>query len=309
MQKQILMTGLLVVGLATSAWAATPGTAALDPFDLGTSAAISAMGGASAAAPGGLWSLGFNPAGLADVNERQIGGTYLKWIEGSNVSYGAVALPPGFALGAIGWDQGSIKTTSGYAWENTNEKVSDFGAIAGYGTKLPSTLANVSVGISGQFWQKNYAGSKASTFGVNFGGRYMAMEDQLTVGAYVQNIGPAIKFETDEEDKQPMTMTGGLGWMMKKADSQMLRFGAMADVVKPLDQGVYFAAGAQVILQDILSLRGGLSTVNEETTPTFGVGILYKAFGFDYSFANIMVNDESLATHRISISFALVSGQ
>lgn len=308
MQKQILMTGLLVVGLATSAWAMTPGTVASDPFDLGTSAAISAMGGASAAAPGGLWALGFNPAGLADINERRIGGTYLKWIESSSVSYGAVALPPGFAIGAVGFDQGNIKPSEGY-FESGSEKVSDFGAIAGYGTKLPEKLANVSVGISGQFWQKNYAGSKASTFGVNLGGRYMAMEDQLTVGAYVQNLGPAIKFETAEEDKQPMTMTGGVGWMMKKADGQMVRFGVMADVVKPLDQSVYFAAGGQVILQDILSLRAGVNTVNEETTPTFGVGILYKAFGFDYSFANIKLMDESLATHRMSISFGLGSGQ
>jgi hypothetical protein len=301
MQKQILMTGLLVVGLATSAWAKTPGTVASDPFDLGTSAAISAMGGASAAAPGGLWALGFNPAGLADINERRIGGTYLKWIEGSNVSYGAVALPPGFALGAVGWDQGSIKLTDGY-FQSSSEKVSDFGAIAGYGTKLPEKLSNVSVGISGQFWQKNYAGFKASTFGVNLGGRYLAMEDQLTVGAYVQNLGPSIKFET-LEDKQPMTMAGGLGWMMKKADGQMVRFGVMADVVKPLDQGVYVAAGGQVILQDILSLRAGVCTVNE------GVGVMYKAFGFDYSFANVKLMDESIATHRMSISFGLGSSQ
>ena len=308
MRKHILMAGLLVVGLATSAWATTPGTVASDPFDLGTSAAISAMGGASAAAPGGLWALGYNPAGLADINERRIGGTYLKWIENSSVAYGAVALPPGFAVGAVGFDQGSI-TPSDEFFQSGSDRVSDFGAIAGYGTKLPEKWSKVSLGITGQYWQKNYAGIKASTFAVNLGGRYMAMEDQLTVGAYVQNLGPSIKFETSEEDKQPMTMAGGLGWMMKKADSQMARFGVMADVVKPLDQDVYLAAGGQVILQDILSLRAGVSTANKETTPTFGVGVMYKGFGFDYSFANIKLMDESLATHRMSISFGLGSGQ
>jgi len=144
---------------------------------------------------------------------------------------------------------------------------------------------------------------------VNLGGRYMAMEDQFTVGAYVQNLGPSLKFETAEEDKQPMTITGGLGWMMKKTDKQIARVGLLADVIKPTDQDVYFAAGGQLMLQEILALRAGISTANDETTPTFGVGLAYKAFGFDYSFANVKLMDESIATHRMSISFGLGNSQ
>ena len=307
MKRHFLVASLLVVGLATSAWASSPGTVATDPFDLGTSAAISAMGGASAAAPGGLWSLGYNPAGLADVSERRIGGTYLKWIENSSVAYGAVALPPGFAAGIVGWDQGTITPSEGF-FENGSERVSDFGAIAGYGAKLPGTWSKLSLGVTGQYWQKNYAGLKASTFAVNFGGRYMAVDDQLSVGVYVQNLGPSLKFETSEEDKQPMTMAGGLGWMMKKADKQIVRFGVMADVVKPVDQDVYFAGGGQLILQDLLALRVGVNNANKETNPTFGAGIMYKAFGFDYSFSNVKLMDENVATHRLSISFGLGGG-
>ena len=202
MNRKSLWAALLIVGFAVPVWAETPGSVALDPFDLGTSAATTGIGGASAAAPGGLWSLGYNPAGLAGLNERWVGGSYLKWIEESWISYGAVALPPGFAVGLLGFDQGSITHTEDF-FADGSDKVGEFGVIAGYGTALPGDLSNLSLGVSGQFWQKNYAGLHASTFAVNVGGQLALLDKQFTLGAYAQNLGPSLKFETSEEDKQP----------------------------------------------------------------------------------------------------------
>jgi hypothetical protein len=254
MTKRCLWATMLMLVLTTSAGAQTPGSVALDPFDFGTAAAITGVGGASAAAPCGLWSLGYNPAGLAGVTEAWFGASYLRWIEGSWNSYGVVALPPGFAVGLLGFDQGAITKTEGF-FEDGSAEVSDFGARAGYGTRLPGSLSNLSLGISGQFWQKNLAGIRGSTFGVNGGGQLALMEDQLTIGAYVKNLGPAIRFETTEEDRQPLTIAAGAGWLTKKAESRFVRLGLMADVVKPNDREVYFAGGGQVLLGDLSLYR------------------------------------------------------
>ena len=206
MKRYGVLMSLLVVGLAQSAWAASPGTVLIDPFDPGVSAAVSGMGGASSTM-GGLWALTYNPAGLADVKDRpeatfyefQVGASYLKWFEDQAVGYGTVALPPGFALGVANFDQGQITSQTGFFTGGT-EKISDFGIIGGYGTALPGQMSNVDVGISAQFWQRNLASFKASTFAVNLGARAMFLEKQFAVGAYVQNLGPSLKFETSEED-------------------------------------------------------------------------------------------------------------
>jgi hypothetical protein len=301
MYTKVIWTGLLMIGLAASAWAATPGTVAEDPFDLGTSAAIAGMGGASAAAPGGLWSLGYNPAGLSDVTEWRIGGSYFNWIESSSVSYGAFGAPPGFAGGILSFDQGSI-TLSDQFFTTTTEKVNDFGAIAGYGARLPGNLSALRLGLSAQYWQKNLAGIKAGTFAVNLGGMYSVIKDQLTLGAYVQNLGPALKFETAEEDKQPMTIAGGAMWSMKSKDAPV-HVSLLADVLKPTDRDVIFAGGGQLVLRKVLALRAGANNYAEKTSPTFGAGIMYKSFGFDYAYGTLSLLDQDTAIHRVSLGF------
>jgi len=309
MKRHAIFASLLAVGLATSAWAATPGTVAIDPFDLGTSASIAGVGGASSTV-GGLWSLAHNPAGLADIKhepkvsfyEFQVGVSYLRWFEEQSVGYGALALPPGFAIGAANFDQGTITTTNGFLAGPT-EKVSDFGAIAGYGTSLPGVWSNVSVGVSAQYWQRNLAEFKASTFAVNLGARVFLLDQQLAFGAYVQNLGPSLKFETEEKDKQPLGVTVGAAWAMPA--TKPVRVRVVADVVKPRDQDVFGAGGAELILQDVLALRGGLSSARDKTHPTFGVGVNYAGFSFDYAYAQVSLLSEDIGTHLVSLSFGL----
>ncbi len=295
---------LATVLWATVAWGATTGTVATDPFDLGTSAALSAMGGVGVAAPAGLWSLAYNPAGLADVGEREVGATYLSWIENTSMSFGAVALPPGFGAGIVGFDQGSITTSDGFLTGST-ERISDFGAIAGYGTALPGRYSMVRLGVAAQYWQKNLASVKASTFAVNLGTRVVLLDERLALGATVQNLGPPFKFETSEEDKQPMAMIVGAGWTMPPGTALPVGLGFYADGVKAIERNAYFAGGCEVKVQQILALRAGVNTSGEKTEPTYGVGISYRGYGIDYSYASVSLLDENVGTHRVSLHAGL----
>jgi len=302
MKSHIAWVAVLLAGLAVNAWADTPGTVAEDPFDLGTSAAIMGMGGASAAAPGGLWSLGYNPAGLAEITDWRVGLSYFNWIASTSVAYGAIGAPRGFAGGIVSFDQGSITISDQFATAGT-EQVRDFGAIAGYGTKLPGSLSPIRVGLSAQYWQKNLAGIRAGTFGLNLGAAYQMLDDQVTVGAYVQNLGPSLKFETTEEDQQPTAVSGGVHWAMKKSENQVVRFGVLADAIKPRSRDMLFAGGGQIIFNDMLSLRAGANNFGDKTRLTYGAGISYKSFGFDYAYGTVGLLETDTSIHRISFGF------
>jgi hypothetical protein len=299
---------VLLAGVTVSAWADTPGTVAEDPFDLGTSAAIMGMGGASAAAPGGLWSLGYNPAGLADVAEWRFGLSYFNWIASSSVAYGSIGSPSGSAIGVVNFDQGSITVSDQFATMGS-ASVRDFGAIAGYGTELPGDFSAVRVGISAQYWQKNLAGTTAGTFCLNLGAAVRILEDQLTVGAYAQNLGPALKFETAEEDEQPLAFAGGVHWAMKRSEDQMVRLELLADVIKPRALDVQLAGGGQIVLNDLVALRAGANTFGEKTHPTFGLGISYKSFTFDYAFGTVGLLETDTTIHRVSFGFGPLLAQ
>lgn len=300
--RHMAWVALLLAGLAGNAWAETPGTVAQDPFDLGTSAAIMGMGGASTAAPGGLWSLGHNPAGLAEITDWRFGVSYFNWIASTSVAYGAVGAPPGFAAGIVNFDQGSVTLSDQFA-ATGSEGVRDVGVIAGYGAKLPGDLSMIRVGAAAQYWQKNLAGTTASTFGMNLGAAMKLLQDQLTLGAYVQNLGPAMRFETAAEDQQPTTVSGGVHWAMKASEEQMIRLELLADVVKPRTLDVQFAGGGQVVIADLLALRAGVNDFGDKARPTFGAGISYKSFGFDYAYGTVGLLDTDTAIHRVSFAF------
>lgn len=300
---RVLFGAAVLAVCAGAVQAESPGTVASDPFDLGTSAAVAGMGGA-ASVETGIWSLGYNPAGLAEANEWRLGGTYFQWIENSSLSYGTASFPAGFAIGLLGFDLGTINTSDGFFGEGSM-KVSDFGAIAGYGAKLPGQWSSIRLGLSAQYWQKNYAGFKASTFAVNLGGTYSAFAERLTVGAYVQNLGSSVKFET-EEDEQPMTLAAGAGWQMGRQEKWPMTVRFVGDVIKPTDQDLVFAGGSEVVLKDVLALRAGVTTIDDETTPTFGTGVMYRSFTFDYAYATVKLLDDDTATHRLSVSFGAI---
>jgi hypothetical protein len=294
------------MGVASSAWGSGAGTVATGPFDLGTSAVIAGTGGA-AATVGGLWSLTYNPAGLADVKyqpsvnfyEFQVGASYLKWFEDQSVAYGAVALPPGFAVGVANFDQGTITTSTGFV-SGATARVSDFGAIAGWGTTLPGS--QVSVGLAAQYWQRNLASYKASTFAINLGTRVLLFHQQVAVGAYVKNLGPSLNFETSEHDDQPLAGTLGASWT--KPDAKSLGLRVVADMTKPKDNGIFAAGGVEATLQKVLMVRAGFNSSRAKTEPTFGVGLAYGGFTFDYAYSDVNLLDEQVATHMVSIRFS-----
>ena len=87
----ILVAAMLVSSVA---WAGDgkAGSTYLDVFAIGVGAGPSAMA-AYTAAPGDLWSLTYNPAGLANIDRLKLGVSQIEWLEDTSYSYLGVGVP------------------------------------------------------------------------------------------------------------------------------------------------------------------------------------------------------------------------
>jgi len=297
----ILVAALLVTGVA---WAGDgkAGSTYLDVFAIGVGAAPSAVA-AYTAAPGDLWSLTYNPAGLAAMPRLMLGVSQIEWFEDTSFSYLGVGLPRGdggLALGLAYFDLGGVDVMSDDG-TNLNEQADayNFGFIGGYGFEVPN-LCDLSAGISGQVIQGNFDKETATAIGVNMGLLYSLMEKQVHLGLAVRNLGTSFKF-LNEEDDQTMTFAGGVSYTTLPDQIQNVNFMVGADALMPKDQDMQMAVGGEVWVYNTLALRAGYKTGAETGNLSYGAGFKYSDFQLDYTYTDF---EDLSATHRISLTMA-----
>ena len=300
----ILVAALLVSSVA---WAGdgTAGSTYLDLFGIGVGAGPSAMA-AYTAAPGDLWSLTYNPAGLANIGRVELGVSQVQWFEDTSFSYLGVGLPSGsggLALGMAYFDLGGVDVydIDGTSM-NESAKAYNFGIVGGYGFVMPN-ICDLSVGVSGHVIQGSFDEESATAIGVNLGALYGLMEDQVQIGVAVRNLGTKFQF-VDEEDEQTMTFAGGVSY--STAEDQISNVDLMIgiDALMPKNRDMVMAMGGEVWVYDMLALRVGYKTGVEMGNLSYGAGFKYSDFQLDYTYTD---HDDFEATHRISLMMAFGS--
>ena len=306
MTRKVGLPLMLVAALVVSsvAWAGdgTAGSTYLDVFGIGVGAAPSAVA-AYTAAPGDLWSLTYNPAGLSNLDRLSLGVSQIEWFEDTSFSYLGVGMPRGdggLALGLAYFDLGGVDVY-GVDGTNMNEQAEayNFGFVGGYGFCMPN-ICDMSVGISGHLIQGNFDEETATAIGLNFGVLYAMMEGQVNLGASVRNVGTKFQF-VDDEDEQTMTFAGGVSYATM--DEQIPNVDVMvgADLLMPKNRDMAFALGGEVWVYDMLALRAGYKTGAEMGNLSYGAGFRYSDFMLDYTYTD---HEDLDATHRISLTMA-----
>ncbi len=297
----VLVVAMLVAGVA---WAGegTAGASYLDVFGIGVGAGPAALG-AYTGAPGDVWSLTYNPAGLANISRIGLGVSQIQWFEDTSYSYLGVGFPRGeggLALGLSYFDLGSVSVFDGLGTDmNETASAYNFGFVGGYGFDVPN-VCGLSGGISGHLIQGNYDEESATAIGVNLGVLYGLMDEQVHVGAAVRNLGTKFKFDEDE-DEQTMTFAGGVTYTTLPEQIPNVEVMVAADVVLPQEQDMQFGGGGEVWIYDTLALRAGYKTGAEFGNFAYGAGFRYSDFQLDYTYADY---EDLEATHRISLTMA-----
>lgn len=294
----VLVAAMLVTG-AAYAEDGTAGSTYTDVFGIGVGAGPTAVA-AYTAAPGGLWSLTYNPAGLYAMPRLQLGVSQIEWFDDTSFSYLGLGLPRGdggLALGLAYFDKGSV---AGKDWQGTDiadADAYDFGFIGGYGFHVPNICA-LKGGVSGHVIQASLDDVGATAIGVNMGLLYGLMDDQVHVGVAVRNLGTKLEF-LEGEDEQALTFAGGVSYMTLPEQIPNVDVMVAADAFMPKDQSVQFGVGGEVWVVETLALRAGYRTGSEFGNLGFGAGFRYGDFQLDYTYADY---EDLLATHRISLT-------
>ncbi len=296
-----LVAALLVV---STAWAGDgkAGSTYLDVFGIGVGAGPSALS-AYTGAPGDLWSLTYNPAGLAAIPQLKLGVSQIEWFEDTSFSYLGVGLPRGdggLALGLAYFDLGAVPVLDDQG-TNLNESAEayNFGFIGGYGFQVPN-LCDLSAGVSGHVIQANFDNEASTAIGVNLGLLYALMENQVHLGAAVRNLGTQFQF-TDDEDAQTVTYAAGVSYATIDGQIPNVNVLVAADALMPKDQDMQMGVGGEVWVYDVLALRAGYKTGPETGNLSYGAGFKYSDFQLDYTYADY---EDLGATHRISLTMA-----
>jgi hypothetical protein len=303
MARKLGLPLMLVVALLMSneAWAddGTAGSTYLDVFGIGVGAGPSAMA-AYTGAPGDLWSLTYNPAGLYNMDRLEVGVSVIEWFEDTSYNYLGVGMPRGdggLALGLAYFDLGGVDVYDAQG-TNMNEMADayNFGFVGGYGFCMPN-MCDLSVGLSGHLVQGSFDNESATAIGLNFGVLYAMMEEQVHLGASVRNLGTKFKF-MNEEDEQTMTYAAGVSYMPDLGDAPAeVTLGL--DALMPKNRDMAVAVGGEVWFYDMLALRVGYKSGTEMGNLSYGAGFRYSDFQLDYTYTDFEDFD---ATHRLSLS-------
>lgn len=248
---RLLFTLLLLIELTAITFAQyTPGARQIS------------MANSDVALSNDVFSLFSNPAGLSQINWREVGIYY------SPAPFGLTELSNGYIAYNEPFNFGSLSIGGmTYGFELYRESK----VVLGYSYNYENILfAGISINYHNYSIQ-NYGST--GVFYLNVGGLVYIL-DELRWGFYVDNLNKASVANLD--DQIPMVFVTGLSYDVIKDFS--LNFALEKDI--KFNPSVKFGVEYDII--EYLSLRAGTS--NEPSRFTAGVGINYSLFSLDYAF-------------------------
>lgn len=173
--------------------------------------------------------------------------------------------------------------------EGTFDENNFIGALGiSYGCK------NIDLGLSVKYAYEKIDYASASAFMID-AGIYIPVTGELNAGASIKNIGSEPKFELES---YPLPKEYRLGLSYKPVFLQhMVEF--LADAVFYSDIDTKFNFGAEYIHKQYFALRTGYGIGYDSRGISFGGGVFYRQFTFDYAYVGYSNNLGD--THRFTV--------
>ncbi|MBM3322403.1 PorV/PorQ family protein [candidate division WOR-3 bacterium] len=283
------------------------GTTGFDFLRIPPGAREAAMGGAATAVAGSPMSFWYNPGHATAAGQARAQVSYLNHIAGIHV--GALAYSQGLSS-RQGIGAAVVYLNSG-TMKRTNENAEEFGTFGvSYADLNVSTALKVipeldlGVGLHGLY------GSIDSFFSLGisacFGATCQLPFNGLSAGLAVQHLGYQAKPFHENRDPMPLDFGLGLGFEPNPALTLAL------DLHKPIDNRINVRAGIEGRVGDVLTIRGGYSSLGLDWQSgggsdilaglTTGLGFRWHGYMLDYCFIPMV---ELGMAHRLSFTFSL----
>lgn len=300
-----LIIGVTLLFASTYALAGSPGSKGAVFLKLGQGARSNGMGESFSAVADDINALYWNPAGIAQIEEKQATFMYSDWLAEIKYNYLGYVHSEQILGGIIGGaitllDSGSIPK---YDITSTNEPINlnttyegkDIALAVSYAREM---LENCSLGATLKYIKMKIDTKTSSGFGLDVGCLYRPQVENLTLSTVVQNFGPELKAFVKEKDGLPLNFkVGGAYKLLDNALTLSL------DVNFPSDNKTNFNFGTEYWIKETLAIRAGYKTLTKKelrsSDLTFGMGIrLPIGIGLDYAYCDYGDLDD---THRVSL--------
>lgn len=306
------MVLVLVLGLVSTSSAqifrdvSKVGTTSAQFLKIGAGARAIAMGGAYTALSNDIYSIYYNPAGIATTKTNtEVSFNHANWIADISYDFGAVAIKLG-DMGTLFADFTvlSVPEDDVTTYENPDGdgRKWDAGDIAigiGFARQLTDRF---SIGFHGKFIQQSIWNSSASGFAFDVGTLYRTPFNDLMIGASISNFGSKmqldgrdIAFNYDPDDdlstgpnnipsqytmgKFDLPLTFRVGLSMDVVDTRYYKLTAAMDAVHPNDNSEYVNTGVEASYDQMIFIRAGYKQLwmnNNEGGLTLGAGFKFK---------------------------------
>ena len=274
-----------------------------------------ALGGALTSLETQSSALFFNPAGMANgVRTFDVSLSQNQWIADINHNTVSLALRPkdgrygvfGFSLQAVDYGEviGTVLVGEEDFMETGNLSPSALAIGGGYAYALSDRFS-----VGGQMkWVRQDLGesiipaqdstttkvkNEVSVLAFDFGTLFKTGVRSLAFGMSVRNFAQEIEY-ADESFQLPLLFTLGLSanlmdWIASSDRKQAMILSV--DATHPRDHPEQLIFALEYKLRDILAVRGGYVTQNDEDGPTFGFGLSKFGLQLDYAYTPFGVFD------------------
>jgi len=253
------------------------------------SAEALAVGSALTATSRDAFSTFINPAGLGGGGMNGAALTYNAWTADAQLFSFAgrfkMGSKGGLGVALSSSTSGGIETRTQPGPASSTVSVTYLSAGAGYGHQI----GPVRLGLTAKYVLEQLFEYQANGFALDFGTQIDVIDDRIWIGAAVQNLG---KMEALNVQQTELPATYRVGMTLQPLTVQMaddgsepLKLVVSADLVYRSDEERTFVQlGAWVNALDFLWLRAGYLVDNELRDISFGLGMAYEDFRFDYAF-------------------------
>ena len=219
----------------------------------------SAMGGAFTAISGDLYSLTYNPAGLAGISDREAALTYVDRfldIKSGFIGYGQSLGEEGKIGVSVAYtNYGEMRRTDIIGNDQGGFSPGDFVVSAGYASRLPMGLQ---YGIALKYVYSKIDQFSSGAVAADVGVLYSIESQDANIGLSILNIGASVDAFVDEHEKLPLVYR--LGATKRLAHLPlMLSFNLIRYHYEESDLflGLYWALGGEFTISENFFLRWG----------------------------------------------------
>ncbi|NOZ62782.1 MAG: PorV/PorQ family protein [Calditrichaeota bacterium] len=278
-------------------------------LQINSSARQVALGGAFTGLADDVNLMRFNVGGLGMLKKTTLGLNYHKWIGDTQQGSMGIAMPLGFAVVGVDiiyFNEGEI-TELNNNFDPTGAILNSTDVAMSFGGGFRKRILGMEASFGGaaKVIRQNLAEHSATALGMDLG--VLLKKGRFSYGASLQNFSiTKLKF-LEKEFSLPETYRGGIGFNTKLGKN--LKINLATDVAWLASQKIRIYSGGEVIIGDIIALRGGYKFHNFEVNRwAAGMGLYIpmkwlngSKVRIDYSYSPLDLLGGS--THRFSMLF------